>query len=593
MTGQRSRSSTITSTREILRPDESPLQTTNVRALPSTTTTTIKTDDVRATTTVPAELNHWTRSRDESELATSYGSQLTLKTIRGTDEDDDDDDQDEQLRATSRHDEDEPKRGSPHFILDLNSKPTLSSLSNINTNTTRDRSATFGGVPLPDSPQLDDIRRQSLQQQQQHSDNKASTSRTDTRRPSRPSPLVRSNSSSSSLHLGGPRHPIVQRWSRLERKKPMLAAGIKAGTLFLTSLLVLWIVLKSLLPPIDEEHKQAVKLPKSFDDLKQLNEVLQIYKERHYSRVLGSFVTVYLFIQAFSIPGSMYMSILGGAMYGVVMALPLVCFCVASGALLCYFISAALGPAILLNSEKWQKRIEAWTDRVRDHQENLVSYLIVLRIAPLPPHWVVNVVAPHLGISIWHFWISTFFGIAGVSYIHTTIGTTLDQMTSSNDFHLLSWQNGLGLGGIVVAVLIPVGLRRMYRKDLEQAAQDPTQDEQDEVVHDIGSSSRRPSSRSGVDEPLLPSTTSDISIRPPPGTERGIARQSSKRSDRPFTLLSDDDDDSNSDRDDDDARGPSSTWTRNGDEAVSRGGGDSDKASRVLGVDVRNGSPRF
>lgn len=72
-------------------------------------------------------------------------------------------------------------------------------------------------------------------------------------------------------------------------------------------------------------------------------------------------------------------------------------------------------------------------------------------IAPLPPHWVVNVVAPHLGISIYHFWLSTFFGIAGVSYIHTTIGTTLDQMTSSEDFHLISWGNGLGLGGSELA----------------------------------------------------------------------------------------------------------------------------------------------
>ncbi|ORY86652.1 snare associated Golgi protein-domain-containing protein [Leucosporidium creatinivorum] len=227
----------------------------------------------------------------------------------------------------------------------------------------------------------------------------------------------------------------------------MLHAGLKAGALFLASLLALYILLKTLLPPIDDEHKDRVKLPKTFDELKGLNEVLQVYKSRHYYRVLGCYTTVYLFLQAFSIPGSMYLSILGGAMYGVVMALPLVCFCVATGALLCYAISSALGPAILLNSEKWQRRVDAWTKRIDGHKENLISYLIVLRIAPLPPHWVVNVVAPHLGISIWTFWISTFFGIAGVSYIHTTIGTTLDQMTSSNDFHLISWQNGVGLGG--------------------------------------------------------------------------------------------------------------------------------------------------
>ncbi|GAA5920739.1 hypothetical protein JCM6882_003041, partial [Rhodosporidiobolus microsporus] len=93
-------------------------------------------------------------------------------------------------------------------------------------------------------------------------------------------------------------------------------------------------------------------------------------------------------------------------------------------------------------------------------------------IAPLPPHWVVNVLAPHLGITIWTFWISTFLGIAGVSYIHTQIGTTLDQMTSSDDFHLVSWGNALGLGGIILAVLIPVLLRRLFAADISAAATD-------------------------------------------------------------------------------------------------------------------------
>lgn len=39
------------------------------------------------------------------------------------------------------------------------------------------------------------------------------------------------------------------------------------------------------------------------------------------------------------------------------------------------------------------------------------------RIAPLPPHWVVNMVAPHLGIQPGMFWLSTFLGVIGTSYI--------------------------------------------------------------------------------------------------------------------------------------------------------------------------------
>lgn len=109
----------------------------------------------------------------------------------------------------------------------------------------------------------------------------------------------------------------------------MLHAGLKAGALFLASLLALYILLKTLLPPIDDEHRDRVKLPKTFEELKGLNEVLQasllafrgavgdhktprprggvgqfgtltpfahlqVYKTRHYYRVLGCYTTVYL-----------------------------------------------------------------------------------------------------------------------------------------------------------------------------------------------------------------------------------------------------------------------------------------------------------
>jgi len=159
----------------------------------------------------------------------------------------------------------------------------------------------------------------------------------------------------------------------------------------------------------------------------------------------------------------MYLSILGGAVWGVVRALPLACTCVATGASLCYLLSAALGPAIL-TLPRWKDRLERWSDKVQAQRTNIISFLIVLRIAPLPPHWVVNVICPHVGIGLVPFWVSTFLGVFGVSVIHTTIGGGLDEMTSADDFHLLSWRNFLLLSSVVVGVLIPVGLRYYLRR---------------------------------------------------------------------------------------------------------------------------------
>jgi uncharacterized membrane protein YdjX (TVP38/TMEM64 family) len=161
----------------------------------------------------------------------------------------------------------------------------------------------------------------------------------------------------------------------------------------------------------------------------------------------------------------MYLSILGGAVWGVPRALPLACACVATGATLCYFISAALGPA-LLTLPAFQSRLELWSAKIRAQRANLIPFLIVLRIAPLPPHWVVNVLAPHLGIGLIPFWCSTFLGIFGVTVIHTSIGGGLDEMTSAADFHLISWRNFLTLAAVVVGAMVPVGIRYVFAREV-------------------------------------------------------------------------------------------------------------------------------
>ena len=240
-----------------------------------------------------------------------------------------------------------------------------------------------------------------------------------------------------------------------------------------------------ILTNIFRADRPLLRIPKSFAQLQDLNGLLKKYRDIYPYRILICYVITYLLyvqltfvisisnlvcsLQAFSLPGSMYLSILGGAVWGVARALPLVCCCVASGATLCYLISAALGPA-LLTLPKWKALMDKWAIKIKENKDNMISFLIVLRIAPLPPHWVVNVVCPHVGIGIVPFWVSTALGILGVSVIHTTIGGGLDEMTSADDFHLISWRNFFGLAAVVIGVMIPVGLRYWFRREVDSVA---------------------------------------------------------------------------------------------------------------------------
>lgn len=253
------------------------------------------------------------------------------------------------------------------------------------------------------------------------------------------------------------------------------------AAIFIVSCFILGSTLWIALPTLEDADRPALRIPKSFAQLQGLNQLLKKYRDIYPYRIVICYVTTYLFLQAFSLPGSMYLSILGGAVWGVPRALLLACACVATGATLCYLISAALGPA-LLTLPSWRARFATWSEKVTAQRANLMSFLIVIRIAPLPPHWVVNILCPHVGIGIVPFWLSTFMGVFGVTVIHTTIGGGLDEMTSAADFHLLSFRNFMGLAAIVIGVLIPVGLRFYFKQEAPSSLIAADMEEEEEAL---------------------------------------------------------------------------------------------------------------
>lgn len=114
---------------------------------------------------------------------------------------------------------------------------------------------------------------------------------------------------------------------------------------------------------------------------------------------------------------------------------------------------------VLVAMPAWKMRVDSWKRQIGE-QDNLLSYLIIIRMMPVPPHFIVNLIAPHLGIAIPMFWVSTALGVTAVSFIHVTIGQKLDEMTSPSDFKLLSWHNFFLLAGVGIAVCVPIALRR-------------------------------------------------------------------------------------------------------------------------------------
>lgn len=89
---------------------------------------------------------------------------------------------------------------------------------------------------------------------------------------------------------------------------------------------------------------------------------------------------------------------------------------------------------------------------------------------PVPPDFMLNIVAPHLGIDIGLFWVSCFLGVISMVLVHTAIGEELGDMTSSADFHVFSFKNVLIMVVVGIAMVVPILVKRYVQppEDLDE-----------------------------------------------------------------------------------------------------------------------------
>ncbi|RGB40605.1 snare associated Golgi protein [Rhizophagus diaphanus] len=247
-----------------------------------------------------------------------------------------------------------------------------------------------------------------------------------------------------------------------DKKWNSLKAILRLLLIFLVSTFIVYLILKICLPPLNEEQKRSVRLPSGIEDLQLLNKLLAQYMDQYYYSVMTVFVIVYIYLQTFSIPGSMWLSILGGALFSLVVALFLVCLCSAIGATNCYLLSHKFGKSFV--KDKFSEKLDRWAEKLRSHSQNLFNYMIVLRLSPFPPNWFANIAAPHVGVPLKVFFIGTFFGVAAPSLIHVQAGLTIEHLTNASDFKIFSFTNVFALILIAFAVLLPVWIRRRFEK---------------------------------------------------------------------------------------------------------------------------------
>lgn len=198
----------------------------------------------------------------------------------------------------------------------------------------------------------------------------------------------------------------------------------------------------------------------SLDALRDNRDALRGWVEAAPLRAMAIFLVAYAAAVAISFPGASILTIFGGFLFGLWPGTPLIVVAATLGATI-IFIAAktALGDALSKKASGFAARME------KGFRDGELSYMFVLRLAPVFPFWGVNIAAGLLGVSLRNFLIGTFFGIIPGSFVYASIGAAAGAaFDAGEDISLagvlLKPETLTPIIGLIVLALIPVFLKR-------------------------------------------------------------------------------------------------------------------------------------
>jgi uncharacterized membrane protein YdjX (TVP38/TMEM64 family) len=132
------------------------------------------------------------------------------------------------------------------------------------------------------------------------------------------------------------------------------------------------------------------------------------------------YLLVYAVATAVSIPGATILTLAGGFLFGIVWGSALTVLGATLGATAVFLAArTALGDALRRKAGPWMQRMEAGFRR------DAVSYLLSLRLIPVVPFWLVNLVPAFFGVPLRTFVWTTAVGIVPGTVVYTSVGNGL------------------------------------------------------------------------------------------------------------------------------------------------------------------------
>lgn len=200
----------------------------------------------------------------------------------------------------------------------------------------------------------------------------------------------------------------------------------------------------------------------SFETLRDNREALIAWRDGNIWLAAATFVAAYAAVVALSIPGAIWMTLLGGFLFGVSLGAPLIVLAATLGATLVFLVArSSLGAALKERAGPWLGKLEA------GFRENAASYLLILRLVPAAPFFIVNLAPAFLGVPLSTFIWTTVLGIVPGTVVFTSVGAGLGEIIDQGgrpDLGLIFEPHVLGpLLGLAALSALPILVKALRK----------------------------------------------------------------------------------------------------------------------------------
>lgn len=163
----------------------------------------------------------------------------------------------------------------------------------------------------------------------------------------------------------------------------------------------------------------------SLTALKENRDNLLAFTEANFVAAVGIFIVAYAIATGLSLPGAVILTLAGGFLFGAVLATLFVNIGATTGATLAFLT------ARYLLRDTVEQKFGKWLGPFQEgFAKNAFSYLLTLRLIPLFPFFVVNLVSGLTRVSIGTYMMATTIGIIPGSFVYAYAGRQLGTINS-------------------------------------------------------------------------------------------------------------------------------------------------------------------